>query len=103
MSTACSSIMNTIGNVFNSPTGSSIANNVQGVSSVIGYIPLAIESGSNVIPAINMLVQYNLYLVMQFYILGVLDLMILYAFTDNIAKMLGGSIRLGIGRKLKLV
>lgn len=103
MSTSCSSIINTITNMFNSPTGASIAANAQGFSNVIGYMPLAIESGSNVLPAINMLVQYNLYLIMQFYILGVIDLMILYAFTDNIAKMLGGSIRLGIGRKLKLV
>ena len=103
LSSACSSIVTTVTTVFNNPTGNSVATSVQGVTSIMGYLPMAFSSGSNIFPLLNMLVEYNLYLILQFYVLGVIDLMILYSLTDNIAKMLGGSIRLSLGRKLKLV
>ena len=44
-----------------------------------------------------------IFLVFQFFFVFVLDLMIGYTITDKIARMLGGSIRLDLGGKLKLV
>ncbi len=54
-------------------------------------------------PAMNLLIQYSAYLIFQLFFLFVIDLMMFYAITDNIASMLGGSIKLQLGRKLKLV
>lgn len=66
-------------------------------------IAISFETISSLYPVINLLIQYCSYLIFQLFFLFILDLMIFYALTDNIAKMLGGTIKLQLGRKLKLV
>jgi hypothetical protein len=64
---------------------------------------LALQAISNPYPAMNFVIQNNLYIMLQTYFLFVLDAIIAFPLTDNIARMLGGTIRLQIGGKLKLV
>lgn len=64
---------------------------------------LALASINSINPALNLILYYNLYLILQFYLLFILDLMIVYPVTDGLARMLGGSIRFALGRRLKLV
>ncbi|MCL5239068.1 MAG: hypothetical protein M1286_01170 [Candidatus Marsarchaeota archaeon] len=67
------------------------------------------ESSSNVVGALtgiygplNGIMAYNSYLILQL-VLFILDLGITLPLIDSIAKMLGGTIRLSLGGKLKLV
>ncbi|HUB92423.1 MAG TPA: hypothetical protein VL945_00515 [Candidatus Saccharimonadales bacterium] len=64
---------------------------------------LAFDSISDLYPALNLFVKYGIYLILQLFVMLVLDLMLFYALTNNIARMLGGTTRLGLGRRLKLV
>ncbi len=57
----------------------------------------------SIYPALNYILYYNLYLIFQFYFLFIIDLILAYSITDNIARLLGGSIRLSFGRRLKLI
>lgn len=91
----CSSITSWLG----TGSGSSVSFN----GSILSLFPTAWLSIDSLYPGLNLLIQYNLYLIMQFFVLSVLDLMIFYALTDNIARMLGGTIKISLGRKLKLV
>lgn len=59
------------------------------------------EAFNGMYPFINDVLQFGFYSIVQF-LLFVLDLMILYPLTDNVAKALGGTIRLNLGGKLKL-
>ncbi len=52
-------------------------------------------------PFLNYELTYGFYLILQL-ILFVFDLLILYTITDNVAKLLGGTIRLSLGSKLKV-
>jgi hypothetical protein len=62
----------------------------------------AVMAMTTIYPALNSMLYYTMYMMLQL-LLFILDLMIVYPFTDNIAKMLGGTIRLNIGGRLKLV
>ncbi len=64
---------------------------------------IAFESIYNPYPAMNFVIQNNIYIMLQTYFLFILDAIIAFPMTDNIARMLGGTIRLQIGGKLKLV
>ncbi len=61
----------------------------------------ALLSFDTIFPALNGILAYNSYVVLQF-ILFILDLGIGFSITSNVAHMLGGDIRLSIGGKLKL-
>lgn len=61
----------------------------------------ALSSIDTVFPALNGLLNFSTYLLLQF-MLFILDLAIAFPLVDNIAKMLGGSIRLQLGGKLKM-
>ncbi|MEM3859855.1 MAG: hypothetical protein QW478_10700 [Candidatus Micrarchaeaceae archaeon] len=50
---------------------------------------------------ISIYIQFSMYFVLQL-LLFILDLVIVYALGDNIAKMLGGTFRLSLGEKLKI-
>jgi|GEM_PF-1969815 hypothetical protein len=78
-------------------------NGLSGWGNVIYYFGAAWHSIDSVYPGLNLMIQYNLYLIMQFFVLSVVDLMMFYALTDNLARMLGGTIKISLGRKLKLV
>jgi hypothetical protein len=62
----------------------------------------AILSLQNIYPALNDMLYYSSYMLLQFF-LFVLDLIIIFPLVDNIAKMLGGKISLNIGGRLKLI
>ena len=71
----------------------------------IGYeeVVVPFETMSSLYPVLNLFIKYGAYIIFQFFFLFVADLMIFYAITDSIAKMLGGSIKLSLGKKIKLV
>lgn len=71
----------------------------------LGYSELVVpfETMSSIYPALNLFIQYTSYLIFQLFFLFIVDLMMFYAITDNIARMLGGTIKLQLGRRLKLV
>jgi hypothetical protein len=77
------------------------------ISAVLSYFSgvvaagVALASFNSIFPALNGILAYNTYLVLQF-VLFILDLGITYSLANNIAHMLGGEIRLSIGGKLKL-
>jgi hypothetical protein len=77
------------------------------ISAVLSYFSgvvaagVALASFNSIFPALNGILAYNTYLVLQF-VLFILDLGITYSLANNIARMLGGEIRLSIGGKLKL-
>ncbi|MEM3482992.1 MAG: hypothetical protein QW091_02210 [Candidatus Micrarchaeaceae archaeon] len=50
---------------------------------------------------ISIYIQFSMYFVLQL-LLFILDLVIVYALGDNIAKLLGGTFRLSLGEKLKI-
>ncbi len=60
-----------------------------------------LSSIDTVFPALNGLLSFSTYLLLQF-MLFILDLAIAFPLVDNIARMLGGSIRLQLGGKLKM-
>ena len=62
---------------------------------------VAFQSADSIYPALNLINYYTFPLVVQF-ILLILELVIIVTMATNIARMLGGSLRLGIGR-MKLV
>lgn len=62
---------------------------------------MAWDAFGGIYPFWNGMLLYGFYLVMQL-ILFVFDLLILYTVTDNVAKLLGGTIRLSLGTKMKL-
>jgi uncharacterized membrane protein YhdT len=66
-----------------------------------GYNTGVYGSFSGITPALNSILAYTIPLIIQFLLL-VIDLIIIYALTNGIAKLLGGTIKLGIG-KMKLV
>ncbi len=70
-----------------------------------GYTEFSLpwQSAISFFPSLNVLLDNSLYLDLQFFVLFILDLLIAYTITDNIAKMLGGTIRVSLGNKLKLV
>lgn len=71
---------------------------------VIGFAGAgnALESVNSIFPALNGVLYYGTYFLLQF-VLFILDLAIAFPLVDNIAKLLGGSIRIQLGKKLKLV
>ncbi|MDE1873652.1 MAG: hypothetical protein KGI04_00845 [Candidatus Micrarchaeota archaeon] len=64
-------------------------------------IGTAFASFSSIFPALNGILSYAAFMILQF-VLFVLDLAITYSLANNIAGVLGGTIRLEIGGKLKL-
>ena len=60
-----------------------------------------IGSLTSIYPAFNGIQYYSFVLTLQFVLL-LLDVVIVVTIAQNIAKILGGSIRLGIGGRLKL-
>ncbi len=68
-------------------------------------IPLLTDGFSvigTIYPALNVFIGTSIYFIFQFLLL-VLDLVIVYAIGDNIAKALGGTFRLSLGDKLAMV
>ena len=61
----------------------------------------AVFSTTAIFTYMNYILTYGLYIIIQM-ILFVLDLIIMYPLVDNIARSLGGSIRLSLGGKLRL-
>ena len=90
---ACTEIQNTVIGTYTSITPN------------IGYeeVVVPFETMNSLYPVLNLFIKYGAYIIFQFFFLFVADLMIFYAITDSIAKMLGGSIKLSLGRKIKLV
>ncbi len=66
-------------------------------------LPIALSTGISIYPSLNYLLSNLVFLVFQFFFVFIFDLVIAYTLTDNIAKMLGGNIRLELGGKLKLI
>ena len=62
----------------------------------------AVMALTTIYPALNDILYYTEFMMLQFF-LFILDLAIIFPLVDGIAKMLGGTIRLSIGGKLKLV
>ncbi len=60
-----------------------------------------IASFASIYPGLNGIVNTSIYSILQF-ILFIADLMIVFPLVDSIAKMLGGTINLQLGGKLKL-
>ncbi|MGC8628668.1 MAG: hypothetical protein ACP5T4_00450 [Candidatus Micrarchaeia archaeon] len=71
------------------------------LSSVGNFLSTAFSSIGTIYPFLNVLMSYDIYFVLQL-VLFILDLVITYTLGDNIARMLGGSLRLSLGGKLKL-
>ena len=69
--------------------------------SSLGAVTDAIASLGSIFPALNNILAYNFYVVLQL-VLFILDLGIGFSLANNIAHMLGGDIRLSLGGKLKL-
>lgn len=66
-----------------------------------GYVD-GINSFDSIYPAMNGIVNNSIYVILQF-VLFVVDIMIIYPLVDSLAGLLGGTIRLQLGGKLKLV
>ncbi len=81
----------------------SISSGAEFASGLAESTAVVFQSMSSIYPALNYLLYYNLFLIFQFYFLFVFDLIITYSIIDNIARLLGGSIRLSFGRRLKLI
>ena len=64
---------------------------------------IAFTTINSIYPSLNAVMDISLYSVLQLYILLIIDILVAYTLTDNIARMLGGTIRLRLGGKLKLV
>ncbi len=98
VSHACDSwgILSTICNSILQPTGGFLLGLLKGIG-------ISASTLVSIYPTLNYLMEYNLYLIFQFYFLFILDLILAYSITDNIARLLGGSIRLSLGRRLKLI
>ncbi len=64
---------------------------------------LAFTTINSIYPSLNAIIDISLYSILQLYILLIIDILVAYTLTDNIARMLGGTIRLRLGGKLKLV
>lgn len=94
VSTVCSAV---VGMSFLSGT---VSNPGGGAISVIG---VAMSSVYSAYPALNYILFYNLFLIFQFWFLFIIDIILAYSITDNIARLLGGTIRLSFGRRLKLI
>jgi hypothetical protein len=62
-----------------------------------GYETGVFGSFSGILPSINSILTYSIPVILQFLLL-VFDLIIVYALTNGAAKMLGGTIKLGIGK-----
>ncbi len=56
----------------------------------------------SIYPALNYILAWTIYPIFLLFFLLIFDLLIAYTITDNIARLLGGSVRLSIG-KLKLI
>ena len=84
----CSSFMGALGTIIS-------------IGSFTQIIAYAWDSFGGVYVFINGLISTGWYATIQL-ILFVLDLVIIYPLTDSIAKMLGGTIRLHLGGKLKM-
>ncbi len=82
-------------------TGSTCNNLLCGFIIGLNGVGDALESVNSIFPALNGILFYNAYLLLQL-VLFLLDLAIAFPLVDNIARMLGGSIRLQLGGKLKL-
>ncbi|MGC8479246.1 MAG: hypothetical protein ACP5M9_01070 [Candidatus Micrarchaeia archaeon] len=69
----------------------------------INSFSIAFSTLSSIYPGLNYILQNSLYLIIQVFILLIFDLVIAFTITDNIAHILGGSIRLSVTNKLKLI
>lgn len=69
----------------------------------LDYTLLVLSSINSIHGILNYIIHVTLYLIFQFYFLFIIDLIVIYSATDGIAKLLGGTIRLSLGRKLSLV
>lgn len=98
-SSVCPSLT-TAGGLFSIPC-QAIINWLSGLAPNLFAIPLG--SVDSIYPIFNLFLQYGMYLIIQLYILVIIDFMIVYALTDAVARMLGGTIRLSLGNKLRLV
>lgn len=89
-----------------SSIGQSALNLMQSVCNYItacGQVGAALTAENNVYPTLNLMEQYGLYLILQLFVLLIIDIILFFAITDSVARMLGGTIRLSLGRKMKLV
>lgn len=90
---------------FDTATCSQLASTAASWWPNVGTVEIvsAWESISSLYPTLNLFLQYGTYLIVQLAVIFILDLMLFYALTDNIARMLGGTLKLSLGRRLKLV
>ncbi len=72
-------------------------------SGTINSFTLAFSTLFSIYPSLNYILQNTLYILFQIFIVFMFDLVITYTITDNIARLLGGSISLSVSKKLKLV
>lgn len=84
--------MNTISGLLLGP--------VLGDSAARSGIYDGLASFQSIYPALNGIIYYNFYLVLQL-VLFIADILIAYPLIDGIARMLGGTIRLSLGGKLR--
>jgi len=75
---------------------------ISAVLSNFNNIGIALQSLYTILPALNYILNYSSYLLLQL-LLFILDLGIGLALTEKIANSLGGTIKLSIGGKIKLV
>ena len=68
--------------------------------SMMNGVSDGLNSLQSIYPALNGIFYYNFYLVLQL-LLFILDMIIAYPLIDGIARMLGGTIRLSLGGKLR--
>ncbi len=66
-----------------------------------GFTYYSLAAFQGIYPFFNGIMQSGFYIIVQLLLLAA-DIIIIYQLTDSIAKMLGGTIRLSLGNKLKL-
>ena len=90
------------GNLFVDASIDLLRNTLGQVFSQASAFAAVMQSLVNIYGVINMILGYNIYMIIQF-LLFVIDLMIVVPIVRSIAAALGGSVRLGLGKRMKLV
>lgn len=96
-----SSVCNGLSNLVYFETYSIIPTSTS--SNIINPFLIALSTLYSIFPALNYMLQNLIYIIFQIFILFIFDLVIAFTITDNIARLLGGSINLKVSKKLKLI
>jgi hypothetical protein len=92
--TGLSSLFNVFGGFLTPATNT--------VSTAVASEAISLSTLFSIYPALNYILSWTIYPIFLLFFLLIFDLLIAYTITDNIARLLGGSVRLSIG-KLKLI